>query len=240
LADRAYRVLLIDLDDQQNTTRAISTIVINDNDTANGKTIEDLLLNEETTLQEVTVKTEWDNVWILPASNNLSGVVKHLDQEVGGHLILKEKLSGDNIFDYVIIDTAPTLSILVINALCASDFMFIPLDSRSFSMQGLKQTLTAFKKINTRLNPDLKLLGIAFVNHDKRNVLANEIIEKVSEAYSKELFLSVIGINIKIQEAQVKKQSILIYSPADRGAEQYKELGNEILQRIASVYLQGA
>ena len=81
----------------------------------------------------------------------------------------------------------------------------------------------------------MKLLGIGFVQHDKRNVLANEVLEQVKEAFPNDLFKTLIGINIKIEEAQVKKQSILSYAPNDRGAEQYRELGKEILAKIQGV-----
>ena len=228
LAEMNYRVLIIDLDDQQNTSRSVSSLV------ESTKTIEDLLL-KDLTLKDVAFQTDWQNVYILNASSNLSGVVKYLDGEVGGHLILKEKLVKDNEFDFVLIDTSPSLNILVINALCASQFMFIPLSSKYLSLQGLAQTIESFKKVTDRLNPDLKLLGIGFVQHDKRNVLANEVLEQVKEAFPNDLFKTLIGINIKIEEAQVKKQSILSYAPNDRGAEQYRELGKEILAKIQGV-----
>jgi len=228
LAEMNYRVLIIDLDDQRNTSNSVSSIV------ESSKTIEDLLL-KDLTLKDVVVQTDWQNVYILSASSNLSGVVKYLDGEVGGHLILKEKLVKDNEFDFVLIDTSPSLNILVINALCASQFMFIPLSSKYLSLQGLSQTIESFKKVTDRLNPDLKLLGIGFVQHDKRNVLANEVLEQVKEAFPNDLFKTLIGINIKIEEAQVKKQSILSYAPNDRGAEQYRELGKEILAKIQGV-----
>jgi len=224
LAEMNYRVLIIDLDDQRNTSNSVSSIV------ESSKTIEDLLL-KDLTLKDVVVQTDWQNVYILSASSNLSGVVKYLDGEVGGHLILKEKLVKDNEFDFVLIDTSPSLNILVINALCASQFMFIPLSSKYLSLQGLSQTIESFKKVTDRLNPDLKLLGIGFVQHDKRN----EVLEQVKEAFPNDLFKTLIGINIKIEEAQVKKQSILSYAPNDRGAEQYRELGKELLAKIQGV-----
>ena len=244
LAEEGYKVLIIDLDDQQNTTRSISTSLKAGTSGILGtsKNIEDLLLKDDVTLKDVAIETECKNVCILPSSSNLSGAVKHLDGELGGHLILKEKLTENNDqafasnssagFDFILIDTSPSLNILVINALCASDYMLIPLSSKYFSMQGLKQTLGSFKKVTSRLNADLKLLGIAFVNHDKRNVLANEIVRQVEDKYTELLFKTIIGINIKIEEAQVKKQSIINYAPEDRGSAQYRDLGIEIVGRI--------
>jgi len=223
--EMGLKVLLIDLDDQQNTTKSISAVSETD------YTIEDLLLQDDISLDKVTVKTSWNNVSILPASGNLSGVVKNLDGELGGHLILKEKLTGNN-FDVVLIDTSPSLNILVVNALCASSFMFIPLTSKYFSLQGLKKTIESFKKICSRLNPALKLLGIAFVNHDKRSSLANEVVEEVYAKYPDETFKNIVGINIKIEEAQVKKESIVSYCPDDKGALQYRLLGKEMLSKM--------
>ena len=225
-AERGKRILIIDLDDQQNTSKSIS---INVESTL---TIEDLLLKDDVTLNQVTIKSDWDKVYLLPSSANLSGAIKYLDGELGGHLILKEKLKDNKYFDFIIIDTSPFLNILTINALCASDYMFIPLSSKYFSMHGLQQTIGSFKKVQSRLNNNLKFLGIAIVNHDQRNALANEVVDKIKAKYGKETFNTVIGINIKIEEAQVKKQSILTYSPNDRGADQYRKLGVEILNRI--------
>jgi cellulose biosynthesis protein BcsQ len=110
--------------------------------------------------------------------------------------------------------------------------MFIPLSSKYLSLQGLKQTIDAFRKVALRLNPDLKLLGIGFVNHDKRNVLANEVVEQVFNNFKEDALKTMIGINIKIEEAQVKKESIITYAPEDRGSAQYRELGEEILARL--------
>ena len=225
-AEYGLKVLVLDLDDQRNTSKSISRIVESE------KTIEDLLLNEKTTVEDVAVKTGWNNVSIIPSSSNLSGVVKYLDQELGSHLVLKEKLSKCSEYDFVILDTSPSLNILVINALCASNYMFIPLASKYFSLSGLQQTLESFNKVINRLNPELKLLGIGIMNHDCRNVLANEVIEEIKEKYEEDLFNTIIGINIKIEEAQVKKQSILSYAPEDRGSKQYRELGREILAKI--------
>ena len=114
----------------------------------------------------------------------------------------------------------------------SSNYMFIPLASKYFSLSGLQQTLESFYKVINRLNSELKLLGIGVMNHDCRNVLANEVVEQIRDKYPDDLFNTIIGINIKIEEAQVKRESILSYAPNDRGSKQYRKLGREILARI--------
>jgi len=224
-AGMGYRILIVDLDDQANTSSSIS------NHLRGTHTIEDLLLNDSISLQEAAIRTDWDNVWMIPASRNLSGVIKHLDSEVGGHLVLKEKLAGTE-FDFCFIDNSPSLNMLTINSLTAADYAFLPLSSKYFSLHGLGQTLEAFGKVQKRINPALLLAGIGFVIHDRRTALSNEVIEKVRDKYPGILFETIIGLNIKIEEASVKKQSILTYAPEDRGAEQYRQLGTELLSRI--------
>jgi chromosome partitioning protein len=226
LAEKGYRILIIDLDDQQNTTSSISAHLSAE------LTIADLLLRDDVTVTDVMVTTEWPNVRIIPASSNLSGATKHLDSEVGGHLILKEKLSQAQDLDYVIIDNSPSLNILVINGFCASDYLLIPLSSKYLTLQGLQQTLAAFNKVKSRLNSSLSILGMAFVIHDGRSTLATEVLDKVRQKYPSLIFNTVVGTNIRIEEAQVKKQSVLTYAPDDRGAVQYRALAQEILDRI--------
>lgn len=241
MAVLGYRVLLIDIDDQQNTSNSISRHIQADHLTKNDNwsstnvehlTIADLLLKDEIQVSDVAVQTEWENVWIIPASQNLSGAMKHLDSEVGGHLVLMEKLAAGSGFDICLLDNSPSLNILNISSLCASSHLFIPLSSKYFSLQGLGQTLSAYNKVKQRLNPGLQLLGMAFVIHDCRTTLSNEILQKVKQQYPGLLFNTVIGNNIRIEEAQVRKQSIITYAPEDRGAEQYRQLGIEIIDRL--------
>ena len=222
------RVLLIDLDDQKNSTSAIGTT------REPAKTIEDLLLDESVTVADAAVPTTWEGVSLIAASASLSGTIRELDGEVGSHLVLKEKLAVATDYDLCLIDTSPSLNILVVNALCASRWLFIPMSSKYFSLQGLGQTLEAFRKVHGRLNPDLDLLGLAFVIHDQRSNLARDVIAKAQEEYPGLVCTGVVGQNIKVEEAQVLRQSILSYAPEDRGAEQYRQLAEELTQRMAT------
>jgi len=221
------KVLLTDLDDQKNTTSAIAT------KTVPVHSVEDLLVKADLTLADVAVDTEWEGVSLVAASASLSGAIRELDGEVGSHLVLKEKLAtGSSSFDICLIDTSPSLNILVVNALCASRYVFIPLSSRFFSLQGLGQTLESCRKVSSRLNPDLSILGMAFVIHDSRSGLAREVIAKARATYPDFLCEATVGQNIRIEEAQVGKQSIFSYAPKDRGAMQYRALADELLSRM--------
>ena len=220
------QVLLIDLDDQKNTTSAIATREVA------GKTIEHLLIDENTTVADVAVETNWNGVSIIGASGNLSGLIRELEKEVGSHLVLKEKLINAP-YDLCLIDTSPSLNILVVNALCAAQYVFIPVSSKYFSLSGLTQTLEAYHKVHSRLNPDLSIAGIAFVLHDRRSVLSREVVAEARKAYESLVFETVVGQNIRIEEAQVRKESIFMYAPHDRGAHQYRALADELEQRMA-------
>jgi len=230
---RGKRVLLIDLDDQKNSTSAIETAE------AITCTVEDLLLRPEVGLPDVAVRTAWDGVSLVAASGSLSGAIRELDGEVGSHLVLREKLAaaaatvaGGTGYDLCLIDTSPSLNILVVNALCASRWLFIPLSSRYFSLHGLGQTLEAFGKVKGRLNAELEILALAFVIHDGRSGLAREVIEKARTEYPALVCATTIGQNIHIEEAQVQRRSILGYLPCDRGSEQYRSLADELLVRL--------
>jgi len=224
-AMKGKRVLLIDLDDQKNSTSAIEAA-------PPLHSVEDLLLRSEVDVAAAAVATSWEGVSLVAASSSLSGAIRELDGEVGSHLCLKEKLAAATSFDLCLIDTSPSLNILVVNALCASRYLFIPMSSKYFSLQGLGQTLEAFAKVKSRLNPELEILALAFVIHDGRSALAREVVEKARTEYPELVCATTIGQNIRIEEAQVKRQSIFTYAAEDRGSVQYRALAAELLMRI--------
>jgi len=218
-------VLVIDADDQRNTTSSIPTYVPVHHD------LETLLLAEEADIETVAEPTLWNGVAIVAGSPGLSSVAAALDTMPLGHLQLRNKIRRAD-YDLCLIDTSPSLNILTINAMCASDGIFIPLSSTYFSLEGLAQTLNAYEKVRERLHKELKLYGIAFVIHDGRTRLANEVQKKVKEQYPGLLCRTVIGRNIKIEEAQIKRQPIQCYAPTGRSSQQYYELAGELTERI--------
>ena len=224
-AEHGKRVLLVDLDDQKNSTSAIEAAIP-------VHTVEDLLVRPEVTVAAAAVPTTWEGVSLVAASSALSGAIRELDGEVGSHLALREKLATAKDYDVCLIDTSPSLNILVVNALCASRYLFIPLSSKYFSLQGLGQTLEAFTKVKARLNPELGILGMAFVIHDARSSLSLEVVQKARDEYPELVCDTMVGQNIRIEEAQVKRQSIFSYASEDRGSAQYRALAAELLDRM--------
>ena len=221
------KVLIVDLDDQKNSTESIPV------KQPLKHTVDEVLVNDDLSVKEALTQTEWNGVKVLCGSPNLSGVIRELDGEVGSHLVLKEKLGEvEKEFDYCLIDTSPSLNILVVNALCAADYAFIPLSSKYFSLQGLGQTLESIAKVQKRLSPELKILGIAFVIYDGRSSLSKEVVSKTTEGYGEYVLKSVVNQNIHIEEAQTGKMSIFDYRSSDRGSVQYMALCEEILSRM--------
>ena len=221
------RVLLIDLDEQKNTTSAIPT------KRPAAYTVEELLFDHCTTVYDAAEKTLWEGVDLIAGSANLSAAASRLEQMPLSHKQLLANLLGSRYYDLCLIDTSPSLNIFTLNAMCASHGIIIPLTSNYFSLQGLAQTMAAYLKVREGLRGDLKLYGAAFVIHDGRTRLAKEVQEKVRQQYPELLCETVIGRNIKIEEAQVVKQSIFSYAPYDRGAAQYRALAAELERRMA-------
>ena len=227
LSLKGKRVLIVDLDDQKNSTESIPF------ENKISHAVDEVLVNDELSVKNALSTTFWDGVKVIAGSSNLSGVIRELDGEVGSHLVLKEKLDEvKDDFDFCLIDTSPSLNILVVNALCAADFVFIPLSSKYYSLQGLGQTLESISKVQKRLSPNLKILGIAFVIYDGRASLSKEVVSKTIEEYKDYVLKSVVNQNVRIEEAQTARKTIFDYKRNDRGALQYEALCEEILSRM--------
>jgi len=225
-AEQGKRILLIDLDDQKNTSSAIAT------KQKAAYTVENLLFDQYTTLEDAAEETEWENIALIGGSQNLPDAAVKLEMMTEGHKRLLMKLHFSKYYDLCIIDTSPGLTMLTINAMCASHGIFIPLSSNYLSLEGLARTMEAYRKVRDGFRHDLKLYGAAFVNYDGKSRLARETQEKVAEQYPEMVMETVVGRNIKIEEAQARKQPVLSYAPDDKGAIQYRALAAELALRI--------
>jgi chromosome partitioning protein len=228
LAAAGKRVLLIDMDPQANATDYLVAP-----ETAKEKTTADLLLDEDVPLDEVLVRDCRTNLDVAPASGDLSACQIRLANDVDMQFKLKKKLKGireEKAYDYVLIDTPPSLGLLTVNTLTAADFVLIPVQSQYLAMDGVVHILETVRKLKEDINPGLSVLGAVLTMYDRRTLLSREVESKVRSGFTDgRVFSTVIPVNVRLAEAPSYHKSILEYDPDSNGAKAYQKLAEEIL-----------
>jgi chromosome partitioning protein len=168
----------------------------------------------------------------VPSTLDLSGAEVELSAEAGREYILKELLDPiRDSYDYIIIDSPPSLGLLTINALTASNEVLIPIQAQYLALQGLTKLLEVIDKITKRLNKELKVGGVFITLYDSRKVLNRDVVETTEAHFKKELFTTKIRDNIALAEAPARGVDIFNYQPKSNGAEDYLSLCKEIIKR---------
>lgn len=229
LKELGKKVLVIDLDPQANLTRCFDM-----GNTENIKTIGHLLMvelkEEESYLVEGYTKS-YDEIDIIPSSIFLSAVETQMRAETGSERILSEIIRRvkEN-YDYILIDTSPSLSVLTINALCASDSVLIVADTQLFAVVGINELLKTVQKIKKRVNPKLKVQGILLTMCENRTNLSKTLMEQVEEMFQKKIkvFQTKIPKTVKVGEAIYSGQSIKKYAKGSSVDIAYDNLAKEI------------
>lgn len=220
-------VLLIDFDPQGNSTTGYGI---------KKKTLDvttyDVILGKNRP-QEAIIETRYKNVSIMPATNELCKAEQELAGVKGNVSQLRKViLQIKDSYDVIILDCLPSLGILATNAMIASDTIIVPMVCEHFALEGLAQLMLNVKKIKKKANPDLNIMGIVFTMLDKRLLASNEIMREIKRTFdSKVLFKTEIPRNVKISEAQSHGEPIYYYDKTSKGADAYKRLTKEILDR---------
>ena len=228
LKELGKKVLVIDLDPQANLTRCFDV-----GNTENIKNIGHLLMTEmeeESYLVEDYTKS-YDEIDIIPSSIYLSAVETQMRVETGSERILFEIVNQiKEYYDYVLIDTSPSLNILTINALCASDSVLITADTQLFAIVGISELLKTIQKIKKRVNASLTIKGILLTMCDNRTNLSKTLTEQVEEMYQKKIkvFQTKIPKTVKVGEAIYSGQSIKKYTKGSSVDIAYDNLAKEI------------
>lgn len=229
LKELGKKVLVIDLDPQANLTRCFDV-----ENTENIKTIGHLLITEmeeeESYLVEDYTKS-YDEIDIIPSSVYLSAVETQMRIETGSERILSEIVNqAKEHYDYILIDTSPSLNILTINALCASDSVLIVADTQLFAIVGIGELLKTIQKIKKRVNPKLKVQGILLTMCENRTNLSKTLTEQVEEMFQKKIkvFQTKIPKTVKVGEAIYSGQSIKKYAKGSSVDITYDNLAKEI------------
>ena len=215
------KVLLIDLDPQANLSQSLG--LINQEKTIYGA------LKGEYKLEPITVLKGLD---VIPSTLDLSGAEIELSSEPGREYILKELI--DNIkdsYDFIIIDSPPSLGLLTINSFTAADEIIIPLQAQFLAMQGLAKLVEVVEKIKSRLNKGLKVGGVFITQYDGRKVLNRDVFETINAHFKSEVFETKVRDNIALAEAPAQGLDIFRYNAKSNGAEDYMALAKEILKR---------
>ncbi len=226
------KVLLIDLDSQGNSTTGVGIAK-----SGHDKSIYDLLV-DNSTLDEVVIKTKFKNLHIVPASINLAGVdielmeKSRLEPEFDKSTQLKKYLDiAKEKYDFIIIDCPPSLGILTTNALTAANSVMIPVQCEFFALEGITQLLQSILMAQKTLNPDLDIEGVLLTMLDSRTILGLEVVEEIKSYFKEKVYDTIIPRLIRLSEAPSHGKPILAYDPKNRGTIAYLNLAKEVIEK---------
>ncbi|WP_298259381.1 ParA family protein [uncultured Litoreibacter sp.] len=229
LAAKGLRVALIDLDPQGNASTGLG---VDHGDREH--TTYDLLLNEKP-LSEILRKTEVPNLFISPANSDLSSADLELVSTARRVFLISDALTGPDVdaldLDYILIDCPPSLNLLTLNAMVASDSVLVPLQAEFFALEGLSQLMLSVREIRETANSKLRLEGVVLTMYDRRNNLCHQVELDVRENLRDLVFKTMIPRNVRLSEAPSFGLPVINYDPNSLGAVAYKSLATEMLSR---------
>ena len=226
LAEKEKKVLTIDMDPQGNTTSGLG---VDKNNVEN--TLYELLLGEAET-KDTIVKDVVENVDLIPSNVNLSGAEIELIGVDEKEYILKKII--DKVrrkYDYIIIDCPPSLNMLTINALTAANSVLVPIQCEYYALEGLSQLIHTIDLVKDRLNKKLVMEGVVFTMYDARTNLSLQVVENVKDNLQQNIYKTIIPRNVRLAEAPSYGQPITLYDTKFAGAEAYRLLAEEVINR---------
>jgi len=226
LAVLEFKTLLVDADPQANSTSGVGF------DPRTVKTsIYECIINEVPP-KDIILETKTPNLFLLPSHIDLVGAEIEMIQLPNREKMMKQVLDGvQEEFDFIIIDCSPSLGLITVNALTASNSVIIPVQCEYFALEGLGKLLNTIKIIQTRLNPELAIEGILLTMYDMRLRLSNQVVDEVKTHFQDIVFDTIIQRNTKLGEAPSFGESIIMHDASSKGAINYLNLAREILQK---------
>jgi chromosome partitioning protein len=226
LAHKGVNTLLIDLDPQGNTTMSFVDLH------TLGRSMYDVLV-EGVPITEVILPTHLEQLHIAPARIALAKLENALVGELDAHFRLKDRMRElIPRYEYIIIDTPPTLGLITVNAMVAATHLLIPIQSSYFALEGTDDLLETIEKIKVRANPDLQLLGVLITLHDRRTVLARDIQEQIRSVFGDRVFSTTVTRSVRLEESPAYRTSIFEHAPQSSGAMEYYALCEEVMARV--------
>ena len=227
MAAAEIRTLLIDFDPQANATTGISNLI-----KKNNHTIYDVLIRG-TDINKALISTQFDHLDVITSENDLVGAEIELVNVMAREYQLKSLLTKmKRKYEYIIIDCPPSLGLLTINALAASNAILIPIQCEYYALEGLGQLLNTIRLVQKHINSKLSIAGVILTMYDSRLNLSKEVADEVREYFEEKLFNTVIHRNVRLGEAPSFGKPALLYDANSTGAQNYLSLVEELLNRV--------
>ena len=218
-------VLLVDLDPQSNASSGVGI------DPLRVKGLYELMMDEETPLEDSITKTEYKNLHLIAGSPDVAGIGVEIVNHPEREFILHKRLQAlSPLYDFIIIDSPPSLGLLTLNGLVAADRVLIPVQCEYYALEGLGQLLETIQLVSQNLKPNLALLGALLTMHDRRNRLSHHVSKEVRRHFPGYVFSTVIPRNVSLSEAPSFGQPIHAYSGMSKGAFAYRSLAQEMIK----------
>ncbi len=227
LVELKKRVLCIDLDTQANMSVGLGI----DLNTVQ-QNMANVLLDPEVSLGSVIVSSRTKGLDVAPTTIELSSAEVELFSAIGREMALRDKLTAEVLdrYDFILIDCPPTLGLLTLNALVASDGVIIPVQTQYYALKGVAALLRIIKTVQTRLNPNLKVLGLLPTFYDSRTILGRDMLDSLKDLSEHRVFTTVIRQSVKVGEAPTAGVPITVYEPKSDAAKAFMELAKEVVR----------
>lgn len=221
-----YKVLLVDIDPQGNATSGLGV-----NKRALKKSTYDLLVNN-TNASEALIHTEFSGVDLLPANINLAGAEIEIVMMDKRESRLRMALSGIvSDYDFIFLDCPPSLGIITLNALNASDTVLVPIQCEYYALEGLAQLMNTVRQVKRLYNPQLEFEGVLVTMFDGRLNLTNQVVREIKKVFPKKLYFTTIPRNVRLSEAPSHGMPVIYYDKASKGADAYNDFAIEFLKK---------
>lgn len=226
LAKKGHRTLLVDFDPQGNATSGLGI----DKQSLEATMTEVIL--ETKTMAEIIIETDHKNLFLAPATSHLANTEVELAQAGRRFTRLRNAIENAPKFDFVIIDSPPSLSLLTVNGLIAARYVLLPVQAEFYALEGLGQLLETMKLVRKNMNPTLDLLGVLPTMVDGRTTLSGQVHEEIKKHFPGKVFKNTIPRNIRLAEAPSHGLPVGAYDKFSKGARAYKAVTKEVLERV--------
>lgn len=225
LGSKGYKILLVDIDPQGNSTSGLGI-----NKRALKKSSYNVLIGDSSA-EDAIIRTEYDNVYVMPSSMDLAGAELELVEISKRESKLKNALAlVKDKFDFIFLDCPPSLGLITLNGLCAADTLLVPIQCEFYALEGLSQLISTVRTVKRLYNPYIEIEGVLLTMYDGRLNLTQQVVDEVKKCFPKKVYSTFIPRNVRLSEAPSYGQPVLYYDKTSKGSKAYNDLADEFLK----------